>query len=193
MSVRYLAMISGVGAISDAQIAQYWNSHGSASACPIAVAIALAESSGNCGATHHNSDTHSTTDRGLWQINDYWHPECSDSCAYDCNCNAGCAASASSGGSNWSPWSTYKTGAYQAYMSRGHAACGSLEGSVAISMQQIAGYWIGKHGKDNCQTAVAVAMAESGGNCGARNVNSDSYSSVDRGLWQINNHWHPEC
>ena len=39
-------------------------------------------------------------------------------------------------------------------------------------------------------TAVAVALAESGGDPAARNVNSDG--SVDRGLWQINSHWHPE-
>merc|ERR1711976_466591 len=179
--------------ISDGQIAQYWNSHGSAGACPIAVAIALAESSGNCGATHHNSDTHSTTDRGLWQINDYWHPECSDSCAYDCNCNAGCAASVSSGGSNWSPWSTYKTGAYQSYMSRGHAACGTLESSVGISDAAIAQAWNAHGSASACPIAVAVALAESSGNCGAVHHNSDSHSTTDRGLWQINDYWHPEC
>lgn len=39
-------------------------------------------------------------------------------------------------------------------------------------------------------TAVAVALAESGGNTTARNRNSDG--SVDRGLWQINSKWHPE-
>merc|ERR1711976_1993 len=184
--------------ISDGQIAQYWNSHGSAGACPIAVAVALAESSGNCGATHHNSDTHSTTDRGLWQINDYWHPECSDSCAYDCSCNAGCAVSVWQS-SGWTAWATYKNGLHQKYMNDAAVACGysaeeqALESSLSasISMSQIAGYWISKHGKDNCQTATAVAMAESGGSCSARNVNSDSHRSVDRGLWQINDYWHP--
>lgn len=38
--------------------------------------------------------------------------------------------------------------------------------------------------------AAAVAMAESGGNPAARNVNVDG--SVDRGLFQINARWHPE-
>lgn len=40
--------------------------------------------------------------------------------------------------------------------------------------------------------AVAVALAESGGNPAATNTNTDKYRSVDRGLWQINSHWHPE-
>lgn len=40
--------------------------------------------------------------------------------------------------------------------------------------------------------AVAVALAESGGNPRAVGVNSDRYRSRDRGLWQINSHWHPE-
>lgn len=40
--------------------------------------------------------------------------------------------------------------------------------------------------------AVAVALAESGGNPRAVGHNSDKYRSRDRGLWQINSHWHPE-
>lgn len=40
--------------------------------------------------------------------------------------------------------------------------------------------------------AVAVALAESGGRTDAVGVNSDSWRSKDRGLWQINSHWHPE-
>jgi murein DD-endopeptidase MepM/ murein hydrolase activator NlpD len=39
-------------------------------------------------------------------------------------------------------------------------------------------------------TAVAVALAESGGNPAAVGVNGDG--SRDRGLWQINSRWHPE-
>lgn len=41
--------------------------------------------------------------------------------------------------------------------------------------------------------AVAVALAESGGNPRARSApNHDKWHSVDRGLWQFNSHWHPE-
>lgn len=45
---------------------------------------------------------------------------------------------------------------------------------------------------DGLVKAIAVALAESGGNERATNTNSDRYRSVDRGLWQINSHWHPE-
>lgn len=40
--------------------------------------------------------------------------------------------------------------------------------------------------------AVAVALAESGGDPQAVGVNSDATRSRDRGLWQINSRWHPE-
>lgn len=40
--------------------------------------------------------------------------------------------------------------------------------------------------------AVAVALAESGGDTQAVNINSDSTRSRDRGLFQINSRWHPE-
>merc|ERR1711976_1068151 len=152
---------SSVG-ISDAAIAQYWNSHGSASACPIAVAVALAESSGNCGATHHNSDTHSTTDRGLWQINDYWHPECSDSCAYDCSCNAGCAVNVWQS-SGWTAWATYKNGLHQKYMNDAAVACGysaeeqALESSVQVAYNPSAAV---QWADANCATDDGTECAE---------------------------------
>lgn len=46
-------------------------------------------------------------------------------------------------------------------------------------------------------TAVAIALAESGGNAYAVNVNDydptlPSYLSLDLGAWQTNTHWHPE-
>lgn len=37
-----------------------------------AVRIMLGESGGNTLATHRNSDSRRTLDRGLWQFNDYW-------------------------------------------------------------------------------------------------------------------------
>lgn len=47
-------------------------------------------------------------------------------------------------------------------------------------------------GADTVATAVAVALAESGGKSDATNINADKWHSIDRGLWQINSHWHPE-
>ena len=51
----------------------------------IAVAIAKAES--NLNPKAHNVNRNGTVDRGLWQINNKYHPEVSDECAY----NVGCA------------------------------------------------------------------------------------------------------
>merc|ERR1719421_255088 len=105
------------------QAADYWyNARGSSSTCPTAVAVAMAESSLNCGATNTNVD--GTVDRGLWQINDYWHPEVSDSCAFDCQCNAKGAYDISSGGRDWTPWATYNAGMHEKYMADAAAACG---------------------------------------------------------------------
>ena len=52
----------------------------------ISVAIAEAESSGWTRATLVDSDC--SVDRGLWQINSYWHSEVSDACAFDPTCAA---------------------------------------------------------------------------------------------------------
>lgn len=62
-----------------------------------------------------------------------------------------------------------------------------------LSPAQIAGhaYAAGFRGKA-LVNAVAVALAESGGRTDAVGVNSDRWHSRDRGLWQINSHWHPE-
>src|SRR5690348_16070470 len=47
----------------------------------MSVAIALAES--GCDPSARGVNTDGTVDRGLWQINNYWHPDVSDQCAYD--------------------------------------------------------------------------------------------------------------
>jgi hypothetical protein len=62
----------------------------------------------------------------MWQINNYWHPEVSDSCAYDSKCNARAAKKISSGGSNWTPWATYNGGAYKSHLSSAREACGEM-------------------------------------------------------------------
>jgi hypothetical protein len=76
-----------------------------------AAAIAKAESGGNPDANPHNGPTkgcpNGSNDRGLWQINDCYHLEVSDDCAFDPFCNAQAAYAISSGGKDWSPWSTW--------------------------------------------------------------------------------------
>jgi hypothetical protein len=152
--------------ISMSQIASYWISKHSKDNCQTAVAVAMAESSGNCGATHQNSDSHSSIDRGLWQINSYWHPECSSSCALDCACNAGCAVSVWQS-SGWSAWATYKAGAHSKYMNDAAVACGysaeeleaekqTLESSLEVGYSPTSAVsWADSHCGDNDGTECA--------------------------------------
>jgi len=112
-----------ISVLSPEQAAQLWiNAGGSKSSCPTAIAVASAESSLNPSAKLVNSDQWHSVDRGLYQINDHWHPEVSDSCAYDATCNTRAALSIS-GGSNWTPWHTYTSGAYKRYLSSATSGC----------------------------------------------------------------------
>ncbi|WP_394832651.1 hypothetical protein LVJ94_39720 [Pendulispora rubella] len=113
--------------LSDVQIAQYARNAGlHGDGLVISIAVALAESQGWTRAVLINTDC--SRDRGVWQINSYWHSEVSDDQAFD---PAGCAAAAyniSSGGTNWTPWTTYNNGAYQQYMSRARDAANQVGG-----------------------------------------------------------------
>ncbi|MER7911268.1 hypothetical protein, partial [Streptomyces sp. NPDC096068] len=91
-----------------------------------AVAVALAESSCNPSASNVQNNTPPSTDRGLWQINDYWHSEVGDACAYDAQCNADEAFRISSGGTNWQPWSTYNQGAHKRHLGEARSAVDRL-------------------------------------------------------------------
>lgn len=86
---------------------------------PIAGAICDAESGRNTNAVGENVNDHGrvwSRDRGLWQINDVYHPDVSDGCAFDPFCNAQAMFRISHGGTNWNPWSTYTSGAYRNYL-----------------------------------------------------------------------------
>jgi hypothetical protein len=41
-------------------------------------------------------------------------------------------------------------------------------------------------------TAAAIGLYESGGGLICRRMVNPSPYTIDRGLWQLNNHWHPE-
>jgi hypothetical protein len=87
-----------------------------------AVAVAMAESRCDPLARYDNGNS---IDRGLWQINSYWHSEVSDSCAYNAQCNANAAYRISEQGGDWSPWTTYRTGAYRQFVAAARAAIGA--------------------------------------------------------------------
>ncbi len=96
----------------------------------VAVAIALAESSCNPSASATNGPTagcpNGSTDRGLWQINDCYQWQVSNSCAYNAMCNAIGAYQISGKGANYAPWSTFNSGAYLNYISAAESAISGL-------------------------------------------------------------------
>lgn len=127
------ALSVSASAVSMSQIASYWISAHSKDNCQTAVAVAMAESRGDCSAQYVNGP--GSIDRGLWQINSYWHPECSDSCAYSCSCNAGCAVSVWKS-SGWNAWATYKNGLHRPYLNDAAAACGYSAKDVELETSQ---------------------------------------------------------
>ena len=104
--------------LSAAQIAVYAQSAGFVDQdLTTAVAVALAESSGNPGVVGDTTITPGGS-VGLWQINLQYHPEFAGQNLTDPQTNANAAYSIyQAAGNSFSPWSTFKTGAYQAYMS----------------------------------------------------------------------------
>lgn len=104
-----------------------------------AVAVALAESGGRTNAVGVNSDRYRSRDRGLWQINDHWHPEVSDAAAFDPARAAAAAYRISAGGSNWSAWSTWKNGSAQAQFGRAQLAIGKAGTAPAAGTAQNVG------------------------------------------------------
>lgn len=125
-----VALSAVTAGISMSQIASYWISAHGKDNCQTAVAVAMAESRGDCSAQYENGP--GSIDRGLWQINSHWHPECSDSCAYSCSCNAGCAVSVWKS-SGWSAWATYNNNLHTPYMNDAAAACGYSVGDVLVN------------------------------------------------------------
>jgi len=121
-----------VATLSDAQIAGAAKAAGfSGSNLAKAVAIALAESSGNPNA--HNAVPPDNS-YGLWQINmlGSMGPArrkqfglSSNNQLFDPVTNAKAAYAIAGGGKNFRPWSTYTSGAYLRYMSRANKAAGN--------------------------------------------------------------------
>lgn len=100
--------------LSGSQLASYAQSAGfSGTGLATIVAIALAESGGN-PAIRGGQDPR---DRGVLQINSYWHPEVSDACAFDPACAFKAAFSISSQGTNFNQWVTFTNGAYKSHLS----------------------------------------------------------------------------
>ena len=111
------------GKLSAADIAGYAGNAGwSGQDQILAVAVALAESSGNPGAVGDTAITPGGS-VGLWQINLKAHPELAGQDLTDPQTNANAAYSVyQAAGDSFTPWTTYKTGAYSAYIIDAQAA-----------------------------------------------------------------------
>lgn len=113
--------------LTDAEIAEVTRQAGfTGSGWTTAVAIVLAESGGRTDAVNSDGNTPPSRDRGLWQLNDYWHSEVSDDCAFDALCSSVEAFRISDGGTYWGAWSAYNAGTYLDFWDRAEAVtCGS--------------------------------------------------------------------
>jgi len=95
-------------------VASLWELIGQAGGNVTALAIVLAESSGNTHAVNVNGDK--SRDRGLFQINDRAHPDVSDACAFSPPCAASAAKRISKNWTDFTPWATYNNGAYRKFL-----------------------------------------------------------------------------
>ena len=82
----------------------------------VAIAVAMAESNSVTSAVNTTGNHPPSRDRGLWQINDYWHPEFTDAQCFDPLQCAAAAYHISNGGLNWTQWATWTSGAYRIYL-----------------------------------------------------------------------------
>jgi Lysozyme like domain len=86
----------------------------------VAVAIEWAEAGGDTEATHLNGD--GSIDRGLWQINNRFHPEVSAAQAFDAHASTDAAYRLSFGGTVWTPWAVFNNGTYTRWIDSARAA-----------------------------------------------------------------------
>lgn len=117
----YYLLQSGVMKLQPSDIASYAANAGFAgNDLQIAIAIALAESSGNPYAI---GDLTLGVSVGLWQVNLKAHPEYQGVNLMDPQTNANAAfAIYQSAGNSFAPWSTFKNGAYQANLQAASSA-----------------------------------------------------------------------
>ena len=113
------------GTYTYGQIETLWvQNGGSASAAPIAAAIAMAESGGHTSSLNNNPATGDYS-VGLWQVNYFDGLLPSRSAKYgppselqgNPDLQAKAAIDISNNGQNWQPWSTFSSGAYKKYLS----------------------------------------------------------------------------
>lgn len=68
------------------------------------LAVVDVESARKPDATNTVGNNPPSTDRGLWQLNSYWHAEVADACAFDPECASRAVLGISKNGSDYSQW-----------------------------------------------------------------------------------------
>jgi hypothetical protein len=103
----------------------------------IATAVSMAESGCNPSATGTNPPTEGcpdgSRDRGIFQINDCYHSEVTDECAYDLQCNADAAYQIyRDASSTFQPWTAYKLRLFKAYLNEARKAVKRVTGENIV-------------------------------------------------------------
>lgn len=97
------------------------------------IATVSAESGGDPGRIGHNVDAkvnptgQNTIDRGLWQLNSYWHREVPDSVAYDAAGSSREAYRISGGGRTFAQWYGFTKGGYRDHLDAARKAAAAVE------------------------------------------------------------------
>jgi hypothetical protein len=148
------------GPLSMTQLAALALRHFPPDVAATAVAISWHESRGNPDAMNDKNNTPAgSRDRGLWQINDHWHPSVTDSCAFDPECSTAYAAKLYRE-NGWKPWATFKRGAYRPFLEQAEAAVEQAQGKAGAATARLkgdAGGWV--PGLPDPGDAVEVATA----------------------------------
>lgn len=103
----------------------------------ISTAVALAESGCDPDAVGNNPPTEGcpsgSRDRGAWQINDCYHSEVSDACAFNLRCNAEAAYTIfQDAGNAFQPWTSYNTRAFRFFLTEARKAVKRLTGEKIV-------------------------------------------------------------
>ncbi len=115
------------------------------------VAIQMSESGLNT-KPKDNINSDGSRDRGLNQINSYWHSEVTDKCAYDASCSTIAAYKISKQGTDFTPWSTYRTSSYYTNLSQTTLLNGTIPSPIAVSQVMTIPEW--------CKPLVSMSQAQ---------------------------------
>ena len=162
------AASSSSGRLSLAQVVTLCLNHtGDTTRVARAVTVAWLESGFNPAARNTAGNTPPSTDRGLFQINSFWHKEISDAQAYNPVTCTSVAFHLSGGFVNFAQWSSrhYLPGGSSASTSRGQAAARIWASALAEAKAQRAGEK-GPSPITAATAAVGGALVDVGGTVG---------------------------